>query len=63
MTILEVNHQTYLLICGFSNKISLTEKGNLLVTKIKTNDYENYIYYLNINTNKDFKIYTIKNTN
>ena len=59
--ILEMNHQAYLLICDYiSNKVSSSEKGNIWVKKLRQM-INNNIYHLNINNNKDFKIYFFKN--
>ena len=59
-SILEMNRQAYLLICDYiSNKVSSSEKGNIWVTKLRKM-IKNNIYHLNINNNKDFKLYFIK---
>ena len=58
--ILEMNHQAYLLICDYiSNKVSSTEKGNIWVAKLRQM-IKNNIYHLNINNNKNFKMYFLK---
>ena len=58
--ILNINHQSYLLLCDYiSNKVSSSEKDNIWVKKLKLM-LNNNINHLNINTNEDFQMFIVK---
>ena len=58
--IINMNHQSYLLICDYiSNKVSSSEKENLWVKKLRQM-LINKINHLNLNIDKDFKNFIIK---
>ena len=59
-TIINLNHQSYILICDYiSNKVSSSEKENIWVKKLRQMLNKN-INHLNMKTNEDYKMFIIK---